>query len=137
MSGVPLADAARELGVPPGTMRRWIRRGCPVAARGRRGRGHALLLDPDAVRAWRESSSADAVVLEIASAVPHLLADAAAESFQLVNGMDKRVAAAILTGGWYVAAHKVLDYLRKLNVAVPDLAAIPEQIERLRKIAQK
>jgi hypothetical protein len=88
VSAVPLADAARELGVPPGTMRRWIRRGCPVATRGRRGRGHAIQLDTDSERAWRVSSIADGVVLTFASAIPHLLADGAAESFRLVNGTD-------------------------------------------------
>lgn len=57
MTALPLEQAAHELGVKPRTLQRWTREGCPVAQRGRRGRGHAALIDPDAVRQWRDANT--------------------------------------------------------------------------------
>lgn len=129
-------DAARELGVRPGTLRRWVREGCPVVQRGRRGRGLALVVDVAAVRQWREASERDAAILEIAGAVPEVLAAGIHEAWRLSEGMDKRKAAAILAGGWYLAASGLLDHLRQRCASVPEIAALPEPIERLQKIAR-
>lgn len=85
---LPVAEAARELGERPGTLRRWVREGCPVASAGQRGRGNALLLDPEQVQRWRAANDCDhsdakghsALLAEFAGAIPGLVADAALEA---------------------------------------------------------
>lgn len=128
--------AARELGIRPGTLRRWVREGCPIVQRGRRGRGLALVVDVAAVRLWREASERDAAILELAGLVPEVLAAQLHEAWRLAEGMDKRRLAAVLAGGWYLAASGVLDRLRERNCAVPEIEALPEAIGRLQKIAR-
>lgn len=133
-----LPEAAHHLGIPIGTLRRWVREGCPVVLRGHRGRGHACMVDVEAVRQWRESSQPDALLLEIASALPEVLARAMEKAWKLSEGADKRRLAGVLAGSWYVAASEVLDYLRDKHPAIPDVGpALPDQIERLRKIARE
>lgn len=51
--GLPINEAARQLGVHRRTLTTWINRGAPVASQGRPGRGTPTLVDPAAVRAWR------------------------------------------------------------------------------------
>lgn len=51
--GLPIDDAARQLGVHRRTLTTWIEHGAPVVRQGRRGRGAPTLIDPAAVRAWR------------------------------------------------------------------------------------
>ena len=77
----------------------------------------------------------DRVRLEVAAAIPGLLADAAVEAWRLADGIDKRRLAGVIAGGWYLSANILLDYLRDQCSDVPELAALPEQVERLRKIA--
>lgn len=134
--GLPLAAAAQALGIPQGTLRRWMREGCPVAARGRRGRGHAVLLDPAAVRQWREAGERERIYLELAGAVPAVLAEAAAESLRQAQGLDKKRLAGTLAASWYLGTTAVLDHMREQCPAVPDVTDVPEQIEQLRKIAR-
>lgn len=135
---LPVATAAAELGVPPGTVRRWVREGAPVAQRGRRGRGQALLVDPEAIRGWRLAGERQQIALELAGQIPEILARAAAESLQLAQGLDKHRLAGILAGAWYLGASAVLDHLRGTCAAVPLAEAIPEPVEitALRKIAR-
>ncbi|MGH8063230.1 MAG: hypothetical protein ACREO7_14590, partial [Pseudoxanthomonas sp.] len=134
---LPVPEAATAMGVRLGTLRRWISQGCPVASRGRRGRGHALLVDPEAVRQWRAAGATDAVVLELAASLPEVLAAAAVDSWQQAQGVDKRALAAITAAGWFVAANAVADHLRARCPAVPEVSSLPEEIERLRKIARQ
>ena len=82
MIPVPVPDAAARLGIRPGTLRRWLRQGCPIARRGSRGRGRAVLVDPDAVRAWRAAveqgdTGRARLLAELENMVPELVADAA------------------------------------------------------------
>lgn len=134
---LPIPEAARELGVKPGTLRRWVAEGCPIVQRGRRGRGCALLLDPDAVRRWRGADQRDALILEIAQALPEVLAGAADQASRLTEGPHKRAVAGALAGAWYLGASAVLDHLRTLCPAVPEVTRpLPESIERLQKIAK-
>lgn len=133
-----LPEAAHHLGIPVGTLRRWVREGCPVVLRGHRGRGHACMVDVEAVQRWRESSTPNALLLEIAAALPDVLARAMVEAWKQIDGTDKRRLAGVLAGSWYVAASEVLDYLRAKHPGIPDVGpALPEQIERLRKIARE
>lgn len=135
-NAVPVADAAAHQGVSESTLRRWVSRGCPVVQQGRRGRGCAMLLDPEAVTHWRHATDAEAAMLEIASALPHVLADAIEHiHHDIENDPAKRRMAGLLAVAWYATTCAVLDRLRERCPSVPDVASLPEPIERLRKIA--
>ena len=135
MKPLPVNKAAAALDVTPRTLRRWMSQGCPVARRGARGRGRAALVDPQAVEAWRGNTSPDSrVVLTLASELPEVLAEAAWQSFLLVDGSDKRRIAGVVAGNWTVAASFVLDYLRQRHPDVPELQVQPEKIGKLRQI---
>lgn len=133
-----IADAARELGVSVPTLKRWLRQGAPVAHRGRRGRGCRTLVDPAAIRAWRQAQDADhaqaeAALRTLAGRIPQLLADAVEEAFRLAP--DKRGAAWTACAAWQLSVVAVLDHLRECGADVGDPDTIPESMERLRKIA--
>lgn len=136
MTARPLPEAARALGVSDSTLRRWVRDGAPVARRGRRGRGCRALVDPMAVLAWREGErgDVDATLRELAGRLPELIGDAMAEAARLAP--DKRGAAWVAVAGWQLVLGAILDHLGE---HVPDLPEpeVPEQIERLRKIATR
>ena len=51
---LPLAEAAPLLRISPGTLRRWVREGCP-ASLGGPGAGKGYRVSCEAVRAWRDS----------------------------------------------------------------------------------
>jgi hypothetical protein len=54
MTPLPVPRAARELGVSPATLRRWIREdGAPCVALGSVGRNCGSTVDVNAVRLWR------------------------------------------------------------------------------------
>lgn len=136
-SAVPIHEAARQLGVRPGTVARWVSEGCPVVQRGRRGRGCALLLDVDQVRRWTGADARDAAILELAAAAPELLANSMLQALQQAEGIDKRKLANVLCGAWYVAACSLLDHLRARCPSVPEInGPLPEPVERLRKIGK-
>lgn len=48
----PLAEAAKQFGVHPATVRRWVAAGAPTVRLGRGARGHGSLVDPDQLKAW-------------------------------------------------------------------------------------
>lgn len=133
---VTVATAAAVLGVPTGTVRRWVREGCPVAQRGRRGRGHAVLVDPDAVIEWRVAAGCDALLLQLAGAVPDVMAAAVVASWQQAQGIDKRQLAGISAATWYFTTTALLDHLREHCDSVPEVTRVPDAIDRLRKIAR-
>lgn len=136
MSAVPIHAAAQELGVSVATLRRWIRRGCPVAVRGHRGRGCRALIDPDAVRAWRQAGAREATLMALASSLPAVLAKAVEDAHQQVQGLDKRRLAGVMAATWFVATAAILEHMHELHPTIaPDPRAVPDKIERLRKIA--
>jgi hypothetical protein len=111
-------------------------------ARGQRGRGRQALIDVAAVQAWRaarsgggDQAAVDAAMLTLAGEVPALLASAFGEAYRLVEGSDKRRAAGVMAGAWFVASTALLDRLRERCPAVPELQAVPNEIENLRKIS--
>jgi len=134
---LPIAEAARELRVRPGTLRRWIRQGAPVAQRGCRGRGHALLVDVSAVKAWHGADARDGALLQIAAAIPEILAATTIQTLQDAQGVDKRKLAGILAASWYLSATATLDRLRELCAGIPEISSLPESIARLKKIARE
>lgn len=134
----PLAipEAAAELGIPPGTLRRWVREGCPVAQRGRRGRGLAVLVSVPDVRAWRAADPCESQLLTLADELPHVLAGAAWQALCQVEGADKRRVAGLVAAFWFVTTTAALDHLRTKCPEIPELRCVPETIERLQKIAR-
>ncbi len=132
-----LAAAAAQLRVTRGTLRRWLRNGCPTVARGGRGRGHRTLIDVQHVQAWRALDGRAALVLSLAEQLPHVLAEAALQAFQQIEGSDKRRAAGLVAATWYMLASAALDCLREHAPAVREINALPAQIELLQKIARR
>jgi hypothetical protein len=137
MTALPLADAARELGIGESTLRRWLAAGAPAARRGGRGRGRRTLIDPEAVRAWRRQGSADRADLAriLAGELPELVGNACAEAYRIAP--DKRNGAWIAVAGWQMMIGTITDRLRAHDPDLPEINVIPESIERLRKIAAK
>jgi len=136
MSALPLRAAAQELGIAPGTLKRHVRNGCPTATRGHRGRGHATMVDVDQVRQWLGADARDALAMEVAAAVPGLLALAADEALRRAGGLSKRALAGILAAHWYTSTNAILDRLRATAPTVRELEALPPEIERMLKIAR-
>ena len=136
MTARPLPEAARALGVSTSTLRRWVRDGAPVARRGRRGRGCRALVDPVAVQAWREGERGDAddALRELAGRVPEMVGDAMAEAHRLAP--DKRGAAWVAVAAWQLTIGAIFDHLAEQIDDLPE-PEVPEQIERLRKIATR
>lgn len=123
--------AALELGISEPTLRRWIAAGAPVARRGRRGRGDATLIDPDAIAAWRGARPDELRVL--AGEIPELVAEACWSAFMLVEGPHRTACAGVLAGAWYVVTVALLDRLRRSGLDLAD-PAIPGKIAQLRAI---
>lgn len=141
MTALPLTLAARELGVSSSTLRRWIRAGAPLARRGRRGRGRAALVSVEAVASWRASYAVaerpGVSVIPDFSAVPDILGDTISEILDRADGLPKQRIARMLCELWYVSAFRVMDHLREIDPATPDVSAVPLSIERLRKLATR
>lgn len=136
MSALPIAEAARVLGVPPGTLRRWCREGCPHVP-GRRGRGCALLVDPDVVRRWQGADVSDALILELAQVIPEMVAVATEKAFNSIqNEPAKRRMAGYFAVVWFEGCTAVHDTLREHCASVPEVRSFPEAIKRLQKIAK-
>lgn len=139
---LPLADAARELGVAPVTLRRWARRGCPHQP-GQRGRGGAALFNVGAVRDWlatsAEAGSAAgrrALALELSSQLPELMAEATRAAWCQMEGTDKRRMAGVAARAWYACTTAALDRLLAEDASIPDPHE-PRAIRYLRQIAHQ
>lgn len=126
---LPLPDAARELGIPPGTLRRWCKEGAPHRP-GRRGRGHAVLVLPDAIRAWRGEPGH----LALAQELPAVMAAALHGEWLRATGPDKRRNAALVAACWFIATNAALDALRRRDGRIPEAVKVPEIIRQLQKI---
>ncbi|MDG5973723.1 hypothetical protein H010_00580 [Hydrogenophaga taeniospiralis CCUG 15921] len=134
--GLPVEQAAAELDLSPGQLRRLVARGAPCVQRGQRGRGRVMLVDPEAVRMWSGASARDAALLELAAVLPEILATAVDDAFRLDTGPHKAATAGALGAAWVLASSAVLDLLRERCASVPQANGhLPEPIERLRKIA--
>lgn len=135
MTALPTPEAAAALGVTPGTLRRWIDAGAPVARHGTRGRGRCTLIDPDVVRAWQRQQGGDDLVLVLAAELPVAMAARIYAAHRELDTPDKRRLAEVFAVAWQTCTDAVIDALRTRNAAVPD-PVDPLLIEALRKIAR-
>ena len=127
------------LGISSRQLERWVLAGAPVAARGSRGRGHAMRVDVAAIAAWRATRGAagdDARLLELAADVPAIVAEAIALAHVRIEGPHKRACAGALVAVWYAATTRILDRMRAFEPGAPDVTPdlIPEEIVRLTSV---
>lgn len=92
--GLPINEAARQLGVHRRTLTSWIDRGAPVVRQGRRGRGAPTLVDPAAVRAWRAAQEPVAHGINL-DQLADLLARAALDVLAHADGNRRDLARAL------------------------------------------
>jgi hypothetical protein len=133
MAALTLPAAAEALGISSRALRRMIDNDAPVARAGGRGRGNSTLVDPDAIRAWIDSSSLapahDSSFKAFASRIPEIIAHAMWDVFVDTEGPHKRAAARTLIAAWYLATAELMD-----AAGAPELSVMPEKIDRLRAI---
>jgi hypothetical protein len=134
MAALPLRDAARELGVSARQLERDVAAGAPVARRGGRGRGRVTLVDPAAIAAWRSAGAPTAGLLALSAELPELVANAVDDAFRQTEGPHKAATAGAMAGTWYLVTTAILDRLRREMAEVPELSAVPDKIDRLRRI---
>jgi hypothetical protein len=87
--------------------------------------------------AWRQAGDAERVLRRFASDLPYVLAEAVNEAHTMIQGPDKRRAAGLLCGVWFVASTRVLDRLREDLPGIGELQCTPEAIERLKKLGME
>ena len=112
-----LTDAARELGISVPTLKRWRKLGCPCVP-GRRGRGHAALYDPAAIKTWRAAHGREALALELGFALPGVLADAVFSAWCELEGSSKRAQAVTMVHDWYACSAATRERLQVENPSV-------------------
>lgn len=93
---VHLAEAAREHGVKPDTVRAWLRRGAPCVEPGGNGPGKSAKVDVEALRRWRGRSADDAPLVTVdEAAIARALLRAYRGGVHLELGVGNRQAAAL------------------------------------------
>ena len=133
---IPIKTAAEILQKKPGTLRRYCKQGMPHQPGGK-GRGKAVLVDPEQARQWIGAEPDTQHLLTLACDLPQLLAQVIFQCWQHAEGHDKRKLAGVLTAVWYASSTELLDHLREKNSEVPDIQnPLPPEIEHLRKIAR-
>ena len=124
IEALPLAAAARQLGKSPGTLRRWIRSGCPALAGGR-GHGKGSRVDLAAVRAWRDrkAPSSDAQLRDLAAVMLDFYRRGMEPDApgQRVLGISNPKAAAFLCFLWQYAARRL-----KAELTAPEIELLAE-----------
>lgn len=132
----PIGAAAQRLGISRKRLEGLVRKGAPVARKGTRGRGHAALIDADAVRAWRAASSGEKVILELWADLPQVWAKAIADAHRQAEGVNKARLAGVLAASYYTISAATFDYLRGRCASVSEPVDLPPEIAHLRKISQ-
>lgn len=133
---VKIAAAASELDVSVRTVRRYLEDGAPVALRGR-GRGRNTLVDVQAIEAWRRNKNGTAAPSDalrvFAAELPEIAASAIAEAFRQIDG-NKCASAGVLAAAWFLVTSALLDRVRRDCPDLPELDAVPEKVDTLRRI---
>ena len=119
---VKLADACGPLGLKLGTLRRLVDEGLPTVRRASAGggRGQTTLLHLPTCRQWlaaqkQPSAPTEALLLQLAAELPHVLAVALDDAARLCNGPHKRDLLRVLPGVWFLAATALRDHLTELG----------------------
>lgn len=136
-----VAEIAEQFNVSTRTVLRWIADGCPTVRRGRKGGGGATVLDLDQVRAWRESkkdADSTAAVLEVATLLPDLLADAVEQAARDATGAHKLALHGALAEAWHRAALRFLEALRQRYPdaahLIRDPVSAPDAVWRMTRV---
>lgn len=77
-SAATILQAASQMGVPVARVRGWLRAGAPILRPGQRGRGHAALVDVEALEAWLQSREQAPAEEHYRAIARNLVADIAA-----------------------------------------------------------
>ena len=118
-------ETAKQFGVHIGTVRRWIRAGCPCLQLGSVGRGHGAQLDPVEVQQWR-----------VSQLIPTLAAQAEADVLKiLATGMFDSLKRDGLMGQTLPAEFVALKIYERIyrNVKETPLEAkdLPDEMKRI------
>lgn len=133
---IPITEAAEQLKIQPGTLRRFCREGMPHRPGGR-GRGKACMVDLHVCREWISAPPDTRFVLTLATDAQNLLAASIWKSWEQATKLNRRREAGVFAAIWYQVAADLLDHLRTLNHETPDIAKpYPPEIEALLKIAR-
>lgn len=131
--GLPIDDAARQLGVHRRTLTGWIDRGAPVVRQGRPGRGRPTLVDPDALREWRGQPAAPAAPGLALDELGEALAWALDQVFELSTRRDRQALARELCLTWLIFMGNLADRLDVPSIADGDF---PPLVRRLIRTAE-
>lgn len=71
----------------------------------------------------------------LARLLPDRIAEALYEVHRMIDGPDKRRAAAHFVAAFVAVTSVVLDALRERDASVPELSQLPDQIARLRALS--
>lgn len=133
-----IPETALKLGKSDKQVRTMVEQGAPVVFRGRRGRGLATLLDPEALRAWEHERNENSrnLVLQLAADIPALAERAIYESFRMCEGPHKIACAGLLAATWISIVGELLDRCRVDAPGVPDVKHLhlPEKILLIKSI---
>lgn len=123
---VKLVDAAAELGLKLGTLRRLIDEGMPTVRRASAGggRGNTTLLHLPTVRrslAARDQPAqpVEALLLTLAAELPHVLAEALDTSSRMVEGPHKVATLRALAGSWVIISNALIGSLARHGCDLP------------------
>jgi hypothetical protein len=128
-----LAEAAARLGVSPRQVRYAIERGAPVVKRGRKGHGHATLVDPEALRRWlrKPDRMEEARNHELANNLIRAVADNAVLQFRMQSGPHKLALAANVVESFSATANAICT---QLGLSPPEPNEVPENIRQIAKL---
>ena len=123
---VGLAEAARQLGKHPATLRRWVAAGAPCVSPGEPGRGRGAMVVVAHIERWRSTGGAPGVLAdEWLSRVAEALLAFHREGAHRLVGLKDAAAAAYLHDLYATVARRVASTHVPDQVAL--LAAIAEQ----------
>jgi hypothetical protein len=119
---------AMHLGVHIGTVRRWVRFGCPCIELGSVGRGHGTQLDPVEVQQWRVSQLIPTLAAQAEADVLKILATALYDVLKRDGLMGQTLPAELMVLQVYERAH--------LNITHEPLQLkdLPEEMKRISAI---
>jgi hypothetical protein len=125
-----IGEAAERLGLTPRQLKYAIQRGAPTIQRGRKGRTHKTLVDPEAVRHWMRSrrDPTAAAHRRLARELIATMAENTALQFQMQAGAHKGVLLGNLLAGFFSTAAAIHQ---QLGLPEFELADVPGVIRKM------